>query len=252
MLVPQGQRPTSFCVGSRAFDPVNVGLLTKSTVGRQLCGRPDELRCVAAWDQQSRTFLRGQGNRLKEAAAWRDRTRIDRRRTASACRVSQDSMSKALPADLYVGAATVGSFPPSRFIPLSAACTIAARARTSTSISLGSTSSLSRLPMTLPLTFPRARLPLRTSTRNSASQRPARSGAWSAGPCDRQSIEGVKCLADCGADRINNGSHECRRHSRRWVAKLCRTVCTVRRLFRFAAMWAERHAAYRTVASSGR
>ncbi|WP_370100466.1 hypothetical protein [Bradyrhizobium yuanmingense] len=69
MLVPQGQRPTSFCVGSRAFDPVNVGLLTKSTVGRQLCGRPDELRCVAAWEQQSRTFLRGQGNRLKEAAA---------------------------------------------------------------------------------------------------------------------------------------------------------------------------------------
>ncbi|WP_271575668.1 di-heme-cytochrome C peroxidase [Bradyrhizobium sp. CCBAU 11361] len=30
MLAPQAQRPTSFCVGSRAFDPVNVGLLTKA------------------------------------------------------------------------------------------------------------------------------------------------------------------------------------------------------------------------------
>ncbi|MBB4383500.1 cytochrome c [Bradyrhizobium sp. SBR1B] len=30
MLVPQAQRPTSFCVGNRAFDPVKVGLVTKA------------------------------------------------------------------------------------------------------------------------------------------------------------------------------------------------------------------------------
>ncbi|WP_375784939.1 di-heme-cytochrome C peroxidase [Bradyrhizobium sp. Pha-3] len=30
MLLPQSQRPTSFCVGSRQFDPVNVGLVTKT------------------------------------------------------------------------------------------------------------------------------------------------------------------------------------------------------------------------------
>ncbi|WOH80465.1 di-heme-cytochrome C peroxidase [Bradyrhizobium sp. BEA-2-5] len=30
MLLPQSQRPTSFCVGSRKFDPVNVGLVTKT------------------------------------------------------------------------------------------------------------------------------------------------------------------------------------------------------------------------------
>lgn len=30
MLLPQGERPTSFCVGSRQFDPVNVGLVTKA------------------------------------------------------------------------------------------------------------------------------------------------------------------------------------------------------------------------------
>ncbi|WP_407185374.1 di-heme-cytochrome C peroxidase [Bradyrhizobium centrosematis] len=30
MLVPQAERPTSFCVGSRAFDPIKVGLVTKA------------------------------------------------------------------------------------------------------------------------------------------------------------------------------------------------------------------------------
>ncbi|MFK4719449.1 mono/diheme cytochrome c family protein [Bradyrhizobium niftali] len=30
MLVPQAERPRSFCVGSRAFDPVKVGLVTKA------------------------------------------------------------------------------------------------------------------------------------------------------------------------------------------------------------------------------
>ncbi|WP_433994183.1 hypothetical protein [Bradyrhizobium japonicum] len=30
MLVPHAKRPMSFCVGSRAFDPVNVGLATKA------------------------------------------------------------------------------------------------------------------------------------------------------------------------------------------------------------------------------
>ncbi|MBB4373497.1 hypothetical protein GGD63_006320 [Bradyrhizobium sp. cir1] len=30
MLVPQAKRPTSFCVGSRAFDPIKVGLVTKA------------------------------------------------------------------------------------------------------------------------------------------------------------------------------------------------------------------------------
>lgn len=30
MLLPQRERPTSFCVGSRQFDPVNVGLVTKA------------------------------------------------------------------------------------------------------------------------------------------------------------------------------------------------------------------------------
>lgn len=32
MLLPQRERPTSFCVGSRQFDPVNVGLATKAHV----------------------------------------------------------------------------------------------------------------------------------------------------------------------------------------------------------------------------
>ncbi|MET4312570.1 hypothetical protein [Bradyrhizobium sp. RT4b] len=30
LLLPQKERPTSFCVGSREFDPVNVGLVTKT------------------------------------------------------------------------------------------------------------------------------------------------------------------------------------------------------------------------------
>jgi hypothetical protein len=30
MLLPQDKRPTSFCVGSRQFDPVNVGVVTKT------------------------------------------------------------------------------------------------------------------------------------------------------------------------------------------------------------------------------
>lgn len=33
MLLPQNERPTSFCVGSRQFDPVNVGLVTKTQAG---------------------------------------------------------------------------------------------------------------------------------------------------------------------------------------------------------------------------
>jgi len=39
--------------------------------------------------------------------------------------------------------------------------------------------------------------------------------------------------------------------SARWLAKLCRSVCTVTCLSRLAAMWAERHAACRTAASGG-
>ncbi|WP_349510094.1 hypothetical protein [Bradyrhizobium sp. NAS96.2] len=33
MLLPQGRRPGSFCVGSREYDPVNVRLVAKSLPG---------------------------------------------------------------------------------------------------------------------------------------------------------------------------------------------------------------------------
>src|SRR6185312_15104187 len=39
--------------------------------------------------------------------------------------------------------------------------------------------------------------------------------------------------------------------SARWLAKLCRSVCTVTCLSRLAAMWGERHAACRTATSGG-
>jgi hypothetical protein len=53
MLLPQDKRPTSFCVGSREFDPVNVGVVTKVR---------DSDACVAGLTDFN-VFLLGNSNR---------------------------------------------------------------------------------------------------------------------------------------------------------------------------------------------
>jgi hypothetical protein len=53
MLLPQNQRPTSFCVGNRQFDPANVGVVTKT--------RPEE-PCAAGLTDFNVSLL-GNSNR---------------------------------------------------------------------------------------------------------------------------------------------------------------------------------------------
>ncbi|WOH75412.1 di-heme-cytochrome C peroxidase [Bradyrhizobium sp. NDS-1] len=53
MLLPQKERPMSFCVGSREFDPVNVGLVTKTQASDA---------CAAGLTEFSVSLL-GNGNR---------------------------------------------------------------------------------------------------------------------------------------------------------------------------------------------
>ena len=80
VLIPQNQRPKKFCVGSRQFDPVNVGLAMKD----EDCGAWTTFQHPAARQQQRRSFIRGHGNRSGKKAKRRDRTGTDKARTRCA------------------------------------------------------------------------------------------------------------------------------------------------------------------------
>ena len=86
---PQHKRPKIFCVGSRQFDPVKVGLAQPEGGA---CGAYTRFDTDASRQQQPRPFVRRHRSRPEEAAERCHRPGTDGTRTQRAGRIPQDAL----------------------------------------------------------------------------------------------------------------------------------------------------------------